>query len=135
MPRSVRQLAPQGLEIREKLLWLFKETHDVTKPKRSEYLSSFLIGLNKLLPLNYTISCSVALINNIRLSVKFCLWLQNKNQNDNVQLREAVWNHTQNICASIEAFWKTNKFTKPSCIYRIIYGPKDQIYYILYAIC
>ena len=29
-------IAPQGLEIGEKLLWLFEETHDVTKPTSSQ---------------------------------------------------------------------------------------------------
>ncbi len=33
-------IALQGLEMGEKLLWLFEETHDVTKPTRSQLLSS-----------------------------------------------------------------------------------------------
>ena len=38
-----KQLAPQGLEIGEKLLWLFEEPHDVTKLTRSKYFFHYLI--------------------------------------------------------------------------------------------
>ena len=42
-------IAPQGLEIRERVLWLFEETHDVTKPTRSKSFRDPKVLLNKKL--------------------------------------------------------------------------------------